>query len=526
MNENVGLQINMQQILNVLSSSLYKGDVLQVATRELLQNSFDATKKVSNPVIDVYFERYARKLTFKDNGVGMTSQTVRDVFFTVGGTLKEGLAESERSGGFGIAKVQFFMAAESIDVISVKDGVSTHVWATQEELLSGSGHIVTEKTDGPAGTIVTLVFPRSYVNDRGETKSVSYYEGSVTRVIEKPLIGYNINIRFNGDDYIPANKYTHYLQQEFDWGIVQIYYSPVVSGSYAQYDVHCAGLYQFHKDSYLGSNKGIVFTMNILPKFPAGQREYPFANSRDDFSGYCKPDIERIMNVMKDLTKFIYQEHISREYSSFESLDYVSVDGSTHVRKIEGGSNHTVDIDKLLSGVEDIDKLAILLIDAIKKQEERKRADEEQKRENKDISLKFINKTDKVFTDVDREMFSKIASVIYDVIYTSSIRERFDLNVATCGVIVENGIGGCCLTLDGVSGIYLNPTGNYSNANHFANKMTETLIHELGHTGWHCEYHDEDFFSHMDTMRNIIWCENLYEAIHSKFMEIYLQYNS
>lgn len=525
MNETVGLQINMQQILNVLSSSLYKGDVLQVATRELLQNSFDATKKVLNPTIDVSFDRWARKLTFKDNGVGMTSQTVRDVFFTVGGTLKEGLDESERSGGFGIAKVQFFMAAESIDVISVKDGVSTHVWATSEELLSGSGHIIIEATGDQPGTTVTLVFPSSYVNDRGEMKSVNYYTSSVTRVIEKPLIGYNVDIRFNGDNCAKSDKYTHDLQQEFDWGTVQIYYSPVVSGCYASYDVHCAGLYQFHKDSYIGSNQGIAFTMNILPKFPAGQREYPFANSRDDFSGYCKPDIDKIMNVVKDLTKFIYQEQIAREYSSFESLDYISVDGHIHRRKIEGDSNHRIDLDKLFNGIKDLNALKELLLIEIKRQNERKKADEAQKSANKDVALKFINKTDEVFTDIDREMFSKIASVVYDVIYTSSIRERFSLNVATCGVIIENSLCGCCLTLDGVSGIYLNPTGNYQNANHFANNMTETLIHELGHTGLYCECHDNDFFRHMDIMRNIIWCENLYEVIHSKFMEIYLQYN-
>jgi hypothetical protein len=166
-----------------------------------------------------------------------------------------------------------------------------------------------------------------------------------------------------------------------------------------------------------------------------------------------------------------------------------------------------------------------MLTDAIKKQDERKKADEQKKRENKDISLKFINKTDKVFTDVDREMFSKIASVVYDIIYTTSIREKFHLNVEICGVIVQNNIGGCCLTLNGISGIYLNPTGNYQNANHFANKMTETLIHELGHTGHCCTSHYDEFFTHMDLMRSLIWRNGLYETIHSKFMEIYLQYN-
>ena len=38
---NLKLNIDVKQILSVLSSSLYKGDVLEVATRELLQNSFE-----------------------------------------------------------------------------------------------------------------------------------------------------------------------------------------------------------------------------------------------------------------------------------------------------------------------------------------------------------------------------------------------------------------------------------------------------------------------------------------------------
>lgn len=50
-NNSLGLQINMEQILSLLSASLYKGDVLEVATRELLQNAYDATKNVENPTI-------------------------------------------------------------------------------------------------------------------------------------------------------------------------------------------------------------------------------------------------------------------------------------------------------------------------------------------------------------------------------------------------------------------------------------------------------------------------------------------
>ena len=88
-NTTVGLQMNMRQLLNVLSSSLYKGDILSVATRELLQNSFDAVKKVSDPKIQVSFDGYERTLEFKDNGIGMSPDTVKDIFLTIGGTAKD-----------------------------------------------------------------------------------------------------------------------------------------------------------------------------------------------------------------------------------------------------------------------------------------------------------------------------------------------------------------------------------------------------------------------------------------------------
>lgn len=136
---NIGIQFNMQQMLNMLSASLYKDSVLKVATRELLQNSFDAVKHRPDPRIDV--KLVDRTLEFKDNGIGMSPDTVRNVFFTIGGTAKEGLDPSERSGGFGIAKVQFFMAAEHLYIESVRDGIKTVVDTTQQELLSSQSRM-------------------------------------------------------------------------------------------------------------------------------------------------------------------------------------------------------------------------------------------------------------------------------------------------------------------------------------------------------------------------------------------------
>ena len=156
MNTTVGLQMNMRQLLNVLSSSLYKGDILSVATRELLQNSFDAVKKISDPKIQVNFDNYKRTLEFKDNGIGMSPETVKDVFLTIGGTAKEGLDETERSGGFGIAKVQFFTAAEHILVESVRDGIKTIIDTTREDLIDQRAGACTEECGGGGHAVSDL----------------------------------------------------------------------------------------------------------------------------------------------------------------------------------------------------------------------------------------------------------------------------------------------------------------------------------------------------------------------------------
>ena len=518
--------MNMRQILNVLSSSLYKGDVLSVATRELLQNSFDAVKKGSNPTIDVNFDYCKKKLTFVDNGIGMSPDTVKEVFLTVGGTAKEGLEETERSGGFGIAKVQFFMAASNIFINTIRDGIETIVESTQDELLSQNSRFSTHRTFEPNGTKIELTFPDTYTDCTGKTHELYYYMSSVKKVLERPLIGYNIDVRLNGTPINTPFKYKHYIKEEYDWGTVLMYYTSELSGSYMKADVHCAGLFQFIHQTYLGDNQGMQIAINILPKFPAGQREYPFANSRDDFSGYAKPDIDKMVKAIEQLAKFLHAEKVRKEYSSFGKLHYLEVNGKLHERDILGHSDEEpFDIDGFLSGCCDLSSLLKALAELAKLQADKAKKLAEQKEDGKQESLKFINKTDKTFTNKDHERFSKLASVVYDVVYEVRIREVFYKDVSTCGILIEDGVGGACLTLGGVTGIYLNPVGIHQNANHFANKMMEVLIHELAHAMRGGDYHYDSFFENIDQMRDIMWEYNLYEKYHAKFMEIYLQYN-
>lgn len=524
-NTTVGLQMNMRQLLNVLSSSLYKGDILSVATRELLQNSFDAVKKVSDPQIQVNFDSYKRTLEFKDNGIGMSPDTVKDVFLTIGGTAKEGLDETERSGGFGIAKVQFFTAAEHIRVESVRDGVKTIIDTTREDLIDQRAKCFVERVQEESGTRVVLKFPRTYEDATGKINNIYLYESSVTNPLKKPLVGYNIPILFNGSTVNNALSYKHCIKEEYDWGIVYMYYSPKLkdSSDYCNASVHCAGLYQFLHQKYMGDGRGCDLIFNILPKYAAGQREYPFANSRDDFSGYVKPDIEKLMKAVEKLMSFLHQEKIRKEYSSFGKLEYLEVDGKMHQREIMGESDDDFDIDGFLDGIGDLGALMEAIAKMLEMQAERAKKMAQEKEDGKDSCIKFINKTNRTFTHKDHEKFSKIASIVYDAIYEPNIRDTFSRTVSTAGVIIDDNLGGVCLTLGGVTGIYLNPVSIHQNANHFANRMMETLIHELAHGKY--SGHHEDFFNQMALIRNIMWKYNLYERWHGKFMEIYLQYN-
>lgn len=525
-NKGLGLQINMEQILSLLSASLYKGDVLEVATRELLQNSYDATKNVENPTIHFEWDSYNRILTCEDNGIGMTENTVKDVFFTVGGTLKEGLDVSERSGGFGIAKVQFFMAAEHIEVTSYRGGLCTKAYATQKELLSGQGHLETSVCEGDMhGTEVKLQFP-SYYEENGELKAVHYYSYSIDSILQNPIIGYKGALVFDGSDYTRVWKTPGILiTQSYDWADLEIYFNPEADGSYLTADVHCAGLYQFRWQKYLASDEGIRCKINVRPKYPAGHMKYAFANSRDNFSGYAQRDLDEVQSALHELTKCIKAEKIRTNYASQTKLQYTAIDGVVAKREVVGEDTRpSINFLQLCEG-----KSVTGMLETLKKVFDQLAAEaqarNEQKQDGKEDLLRFINKTDKDWTSCF-ECFSKVATIIYDIIYNTNIIDPKGTRVPTvAGVICEDGKAGYFLGLDGIYGIYLNPTGKYCNANHFATMMTEALVHELAHIKEHCG-HGNLFFETMDIVRKKLFANNLYEDIYAKFQTIYLQYSS
>lgn len=184
----IGLKVD-KRIFDLLATRMYDSAVGETVVKEISQNSFDAIKAArENGVIDEnsgtilisvfdYVDENnvgKQDLTIVDNGIGMTPEIVENAFFSLGGTNKE---TSKSSGGFGLAKMGIFMAAEKIKLETVRDGILTRTELTSEELKEGSFKIESIPVADAAranvsGTKIILTFPEEVEDDSGETKSL------------------------------------------------------------------------------------------------------------------------------------------------------------------------------------------------------------------------------------------------------------------------------------------------------------------------------------------------------------------
>jgi hypothetical protein len=200
--------VNKQQLVRLLGASMYNKPILQVSVKELLQNAFDAVKArktggSKNITVDVNYD--TRIITVSDDGVGMSKETVKDAFLTIGGTEKAGLTEGERSGGKGLAKIQFLLGSKSVHVSTVKNGVETLIDATAQELYDDNFDIRTNNTDKPNGTTVSIEIPESYTSLEGNKVNIhlsgnNFASGidaySFIDILSKPLIG-DVSVLFS-----------------------------------------------------------------------------------------------------------------------------------------------------------------------------------------------------------------------------------------------------------------------------------------------------------------------------------------
>lgn len=159
-----------------------------------MQNAFDAVKiaksqgDINDAVIDIEINATDRTITVQDNGIGMSPEIVQKAFFTIGGSYKGDNVDNRlKSGGLGLAKMAFLFSSDFVEVSTVNNGIKTYVKATPEQIQNDNFEIVTTKTNEQSGTKVTVKIPKTYINENGEQRNISFSE--YPRFLSKPMIG-------------------------------------------------------------------------------------------------------------------------------------------------------------------------------------------------------------------------------------------------------------------------------------------------------------------------------------------------
>jgi hypothetical protein len=167
--------LDRKKILDLLTGHTLYNDAT-VAIREILQNSIDAVRfqkhlKTDEPLgsIQVHWNSQTKLLEIRDNGTGMTQETIVKNFLNVGSSyyqqkkFKEKYPEFSPISQFGIGVLSYFMISNNIEILSVHpDEEMAHQIslpsATQRYLIKTLPKDHKDvKSVGPHGTQVRLV---------------------------------------------------------------------------------------------------------------------------------------------------------------------------------------------------------------------------------------------------------------------------------------------------------------------------------------------------------------------------------
>ena len=174
--ETLGFQAEVKQLLNLMIHSLYSNK--EIFLRELISNASDACDKLrfealrddalleSDPELNIHvdFDKDARTVTVRDNGIGMSREEVTENIGTIAksGTARflESLSGDQAKdarliGQFGVGFYSSFIVADKVTLTTRRAGLGAEHGVRWES--DGEGSFTIETVDRPErGTEVTL----------------------------------------------------------------------------------------------------------------------------------------------------------------------------------------------------------------------------------------------------------------------------------------------------------------------------------------------------------------------------------
>jgi len=381
----MGIKADTGALVNILGEKLYDSSLPDVTVKEMLQNSFDGVKsaiglgmiKAGEGRIDITADADARTITVEDNGSGMTPDIVEQALLTIAGTNKEGLAEADRSGGLGLAKLAFVFANKRIRLWTVRDGRLTTLDSSGPELLAGGVKVRTTDTDQPNGTKIEVTLPDTYRRHGvSEPLTFPFNRWRKPEALSKPLIG-DVAVKYHrkgGTDFmktpLPPESETLPIGRNFDlkrtpkvttahfhWGDVDVYMGPrQKDGTWPDQQVLSSGLYQFgwgvNTQPIGGTRIPYELIFDVRPSVAAHHFDYPINNQREGFNKAATGDMAVLANLLRYYSASQDASVAGKEYAAVQTMPRLGAMDLETVRQGKGGSVEFADagLEKYLPG--------------------------------------------------------------------------------------------------------------------------------------------------------------------------------
>ena len=308
----IAIGADVKSLGKVLGTSLYKGDIAPIATKELLQNSIDAVRHLgSEGKIDVIFDRVDNTIHVTDNGKGLTRKELETVFTDLGASGKR--EDVEAAGGFGLAKAAPLLGGEKVEVVSIakdpKSGqiIESSFSGTPDELLEGVDIkqrviVPDDSTKIQTGTSVKVKIPQDsdFYEARQFVENLSKHShglaanirtgtrhSSEVKNIEEIL---TTSKRGTGTSLVKLNNPSARTELILPEG--------TKSGTQSHISLHLSnnGMFQRTKIMYLqGEVPGVPsdIIVDIRPKVPEGHSDYPFTANREELRGTVQKQVQQ-----------------------------------------------------------------------------------------------------------------------------------------------------------------------------------------------------------------------------------------
>lgn len=183
-------------VMDILGNKLYKHKI-DSTVREILANAKDACfeAKVKTP-IEVHIPTMLEPwFSIKDYGIGMTPETIVDVYANYGASTKRGT--NDLIGGFGIGAKVASVYSGQFTVTSVKDGYkSIYQFFKNEKGMPSNTCVYYESTKEPNGTEVKIS-----ANNASDFSQFEHYLIKYGTWIDYPIVT-NKNLKFEKPEAI------------------------------------------------------------------------------------------------------------------------------------------------------------------------------------------------------------------------------------------------------------------------------------------------------------------------------------